>query len=115
MLTRVAFRIFCHSQNLFWSLHQLNVEQIEAPKVPSGMTGGVEYEAMSYAVSRLDSRRKDPADPLGATGISFPPHQCRCIDMLERRRGLHFPQRSIRVGTRARPSRELRAIMLVLS
>lgn len=35
---------------MFWSLDQINPDQIEAPKVPSGMTGGVEYEAMSYCV-----------------------------------------------------------------
>lgn len=50
-------RIFCHSQNLFWSLEQIDQSQIEAPKVPSGMTGGVEYEAMAYcASSALASR-----------------------------------------------------------
>lgn len=43
-------RIFCHAQNLFWSLEQIDPSQIEAPKVPSGMTGGVEYEAMAYCV-----------------------------------------------------------------
>lgn len=53
--TRVANRIFCHSQNIFWSLEQINPTQIEAPKVPSGMTGGVEYEAMAYCVSRPTS------------------------------------------------------------
>jgi hypothetical protein len=45
-------RIFCHSQNLFWSLEQINPNEIEAPKVPSGMTGGVEFEAMAYCVRR---------------------------------------------------------------
>lgn len=43
-------RVFCHSQNQFWTAEQLNSEEIEAPKVPSGMTGGVEFEAMSYCV-----------------------------------------------------------------
>jgi len=49
-LPLLARRIFCHSDNLFWTLEQINVDQIEAPKVPSGMTGGVEHEAMIYCV-----------------------------------------------------------------
>jgi hypothetical protein len=49
--SQLVNRIFCHSQNLFWTFEQLDVDAIEAPKVPSGMTGGVEYEAMAYAVS----------------------------------------------------------------
>lgn len=42
------FWIFCHAENQFWDLKTIDEEKIEAPKVPSGMTGGVEYEAMSY-------------------------------------------------------------------
>ena len=44
-------RVFCHANNLFWTLEQIDAEAVEAPKVPSGMTGGVEYEAMAYCVS----------------------------------------------------------------
>lgn len=43
--------MFCHANNLFWTLEQIDAEAVEAPKVPSGMTGGVEYEAMAYCVS----------------------------------------------------------------
>ncbi|GAA6015639.1 hypothetical protein JCM11491_007180 [Sporobolomyces phaffii] len=50
---RDYFWIFCHSQNLFWTFEQLDVDAIEAPKVPSGMTGGVEYEAMAYATAHF--------------------------------------------------------------
>ncbi|SCZ95238.1 BZ3500_MvSof-1268-A1-R1_Chr11-2g03376 [Microbotryum saponariae] len=50
---RDYFWIFCHAQNLFWSLEQINVEQVEAPAVPSGMTGGVEYEAMAYCATHF--------------------------------------------------------------
>ncbi|ORY84625.1 hypothetical protein BCR35DRAFT_302919 [Leucosporidium creatinivorum] len=50
---RDYFWIFCHSQNLFWSLEQIDQSQIEAPKVPSGMTGGVEYEAMAYCAAHF--------------------------------------------------------------
>ncbi|EFP77343.2 uncharacterized protein PGTG_03299 [Puccinia graminis f. sp. tritici CRL 75-36-700-3] len=42
------FWIFCHAENQFWDLKSIDEETVEAPKVPSGMTGGVEYEAMSY-------------------------------------------------------------------
>ncbi|GAA6059961.1 hypothetical protein JCM10212_001310 [Sporobolomyces blumeae] len=50
---RDYFWIFCHSQNLFWTFEQLDVDAISAPKVPSGMTGGVEYEAMAYATAHF--------------------------------------------------------------
>ncbi|KDE04696.1 hypothetical protein MVLG_04919 [Microbotryum lychnidis-dioicae p1A1 Lamole] len=50
---RDYFWIFCHAQNLFWPLEQINVEQVEAPAVPSGMTGGVEYEAMAYCATHF--------------------------------------------------------------
>ncbi|GAA5839333.1 hypothetical protein JCM9279_005909 [Rhodotorula babjevae] len=50
---RDYFWIFCHSDNLFWTLEQINVDQIEAPKVPSGMTGGVEHEAMTYCATHF--------------------------------------------------------------
>lgn len=42
--------MFCHANNLFWTLEQIDADAVEAPKVPSGMTGGVEYEAMAYCV-----------------------------------------------------------------
>ncbi|KAK4050623.1 hypothetical protein OIV83_003349 [Microbotryomycetes sp. JL201] len=48
-VVRDYFWIFCHSQNLIWTLEQVDVDAVERPKVPSGMTGGVEYEAMAYA------------------------------------------------------------------
>lgn len=48
---RTHGRVFCHANNLFWTLEQIDAEAVEAPKVPSGMTGGVEYEAMAYCVS----------------------------------------------------------------
>ncbi|GAA5980792.1 hypothetical protein JCM11641_002653 [Rhodosporidiobolus odoratus] len=50
---RDYFWIFCHANNLFWTLEQIDAEAIEAPKVPSGMTGGVEYEAMAYCASHF--------------------------------------------------------------
>lgn len=33
-----------------WRLEEINEEEVEAPKVPGGMTGGVENEAMQYCV-----------------------------------------------------------------
>ncbi|KAI5481888.1 hypothetical protein MNV49_000165 [Pseudohyphozyma bogoriensis] len=50
---RDYFWIFCHAQNIFWCYERLNPEQIEAPKVPGGMTGGVEFEAMEYATAHF--------------------------------------------------------------
>ncbi|PWZ00972.1 hypothetical protein BCV70DRAFT_199337 [Testicularia cyperi] len=52
---RDYFWIFCHSQNLFWRYEELGerIEGIKGPKVPGGMTGGVEFEAMAYLTSHL--------------------------------------------------------------
>ncbi|MBW0537887.1 hypothetical protein O181_077602 [Austropuccinia psidii MF-1] len=47
------FWVFCHSENQFWDLKLIDEEKLEAPKVPSGMTGGVEYEAMSYCTAMM--------------------------------------------------------------
>lgn len=57
----VFFRVFCHANNLFWTLEQIDAEAIESPKVPSGMTGGVEYEAMAYCVSLCEARLQSAA------------------------------------------------------
>lgn len=40
------FWVFCHSGNTYWRLENLEQDKVEAPKVPGGMTGGVEFEAM---------------------------------------------------------------------
>lgn len=40
------FWIFCHSSNTYWRLQNIEQEKLEEPKVPGGMTGGVEFEAM---------------------------------------------------------------------
>ncbi|SNX82305.1 uncharacterized protein MEPE_01011 [Melanopsichium pennsylvanicum] len=52
---RDYFWIFCHSQNHFWLLCELQdrIETITGPKVPGGMTGGVEFEAMAYLTVHL--------------------------------------------------------------
>ncbi|GAA5875319.1 hypothetical protein JCM8547_003203 [Rhodosporidiobolus lusitaniae] len=50
---RDYFWVFCHANNLFWTLEQIDADAIEAPKVPSGMTGGVEYEAMAYCTAHF--------------------------------------------------------------
>lgn len=52
---RDYFWIFCHSQNLFWRWDELQdrIDSIQGPKVPGGMTGGVEFEAMAYLTAHL--------------------------------------------------------------
>ncbi|CDR99391.1 hypothetical protein [Sporisorium scitamineum] len=52
---RDYFWIFCHSQNFFWRFEELQdkIDSIQGPKVPGGMTGGVEFEAMSYVTAHL--------------------------------------------------------------
>lgn len=44
-------RTFAHNGNGFLELDRLDSARIESPQVPSGMTGGVENEAMNYCVS----------------------------------------------------------------
>lgn len=50
LLTLRDGRIFCHPNNVYNSIDTLDQVAIESPQVPSGMTGGVEYEAMHYCV-----------------------------------------------------------------
>ncbi|PWN52326.1 hypothetical protein IE53DRAFT_373620 [Violaceomyces palustris] len=50
---RDYFWIFCHSQNRFWRLEDVDQEKVSGPKVPGGMTGGVEFEAMGYLTSHM--------------------------------------------------------------
>lgn len=53
---RDYFWIFCHSTNRFWNWEKLGEEgrrKIAGPMVPGGMTGGVEFEAMSYITTHL--------------------------------------------------------------
>jgi hypothetical protein len=40
------FWIFCHAGNTYWRLQNIEQDKVEEPKVPGGMTGGVEFEAM---------------------------------------------------------------------
>jgi hypothetical protein len=49
-ICRDYFWIFCHPQNTIWILDEVDEGRVERPKAPGGMTGGVEYEAMSYMV-----------------------------------------------------------------
>jgi hypothetical protein len=47
---RDYFWIFCHPNNTIWLLSETDVTRVEKPRAPGGMTGGVEFEAMSYLV-----------------------------------------------------------------
>lgn len=49
---RDYFWVFCHPNNTIWKLDDVDINLVEAPKAPGGMTGGVEYEAMGYLVCR---------------------------------------------------------------
>jgi hypothetical protein len=49
-ICRDYFWIFCHPQNTIWRLSETDIGLVEAPKAPGGMTGGVEYEAVTYMV-----------------------------------------------------------------
>jgi hypothetical protein len=54
---RDYFWIFCHPNNTIWVLADTDEARVEKPRAPGGMTGGVEYEAMSYLVRCPTLRR----------------------------------------------------------
>jgi hypothetical protein len=47
-ICRDYFWIFCHPNNTIWILSETDEARVEKPRAPGGMTGGVEFEAMSY-------------------------------------------------------------------
>lgn len=49
--------MLCHMTNAYDSLDELDTVAIEAPQVPSGMTDGVENEAILYVVRLFSSLR----------------------------------------------------------
>lgn len=49
-ICRDYFWIFCHPNNTIWVLADVDEARVEKPRAPGGMTGGVEFEAMSYLV-----------------------------------------------------------------
>lgn len=52
-ICRDYFWIFCHPNNTIWVLADADEARVEKPRAPGGMTGGVEFEAMSYLVRLL--------------------------------------------------------------
>ncbi|KAI9439764.1 armadillo-type protein [Lactarius indigo] len=50
---RDYFWIFCHPNNTIWVLADTDEARVEKPRAPGGMTGGVEYEAMSYLTTHF--------------------------------------------------------------
>ncbi|KAF6759877.1 armadillo-type protein [Ephemerocybe angulata] len=50
---RDYFWVFCHPNNTIWVLAETDESRVEKPKAPSGMTGGVEFEAMCYFTTHL--------------------------------------------------------------
>lgn len=55
-ICRDYFWVFCHPNNTIWELDQTDEGKVEKPRAPGGMTGGVEFEAMSYMVGILVDR-----------------------------------------------------------
>lgn len=53
-MRRDYFWVFCHPTNTIWDLAQTDEERVEKPRAPGGMTGGVEFEAMTYMVRSKD-------------------------------------------------------------
>lgn len=47
------FWIFCHEQNAVWDWQTLDLHTVHAPRVPSGVTGSVEWEAIMYLTAHL--------------------------------------------------------------
>ncbi|EAU85331.2 hypothetical protein CC1G_07601 [Coprinopsis cinerea okayama7 len=50
---RDYFWVFCHPNNTIWILAETDENRVEKPKAPSGMTGGVEFEAICYFTTHL--------------------------------------------------------------
>ncbi|TFK27799.1 hypothetical protein FA15DRAFT_635109 [Coprinopsis marcescibilis] len=50
---RDYFWVFCHPNNTIWTLSETDENRVEKPKAPSGMTGGVEFEAIGYFATHL--------------------------------------------------------------
>jgi len=49
----------CHANNTLWAVNEVDEALVEKPVAPGGATGGVEFEAMNYAVGGLQSARRD--------------------------------------------------------
>lgn len=47
------FWIFCHEHNQVWDWDNMDQRAAFAPRVPSGMTGSVEWEAITYLTTHL--------------------------------------------------------------
>lgn len=54
-ICRDYFWVFCHPNNTIWNLDDTDEDKVEKPRAPGGMTGGVEFEAMSYMVGHVTS------------------------------------------------------------
>ncbi|KAI0303580.1 armadillo-type protein [Multifurca ochricompacta] len=52
-ICRDYFWVFCHPNNTIWVLADTDEARVEKPRAPGGMTGGVEFEAMSYLTTHL--------------------------------------------------------------
>lgn len=50
---RDYFWVFCHGKNTIWALDQVDEGMVQQPRAPGGMTGGVEFEAMTYMTSHF--------------------------------------------------------------
>ncbi|WFC99449.1 hypothetical protein MYAM1_002193 [Malassezia yamatoensis] len=52
-ITTEFFWIFCHEENVIQSYSKIDIQAATRPRVPSGMTGSVESEAIHYATVHL--------------------------------------------------------------
>ncbi|KAG8962099.1 hypothetical protein FRC03_004582 [Tulasnella sp. 419] len=52
-IKRDYFWVFCHPNNTIWDLEVTDDEKVEKPRAPGGMTGGVEFEAMTYLTTHF--------------------------------------------------------------
>ncbi|KAH9944810.1 armadillo-type protein [Amylocystis lapponica] len=67
---RDFFWVFCHNDNTIWNLDQTDEGKVEKPRAPGGMTGGVEFEAMTYLTTHLKFIN---ALAQSARGLALPP------------------------------------------
>ncbi|KIP10477.1 hypothetical protein PHLGIDRAFT_84977 [Phlebiopsis gigantea 11061_1 CR5-6] len=52
-ICRDYFWVFCHPNNTIWNLDDTDEGKVEKPRAPGGMTGGVEFEAMTYMTTQF--------------------------------------------------------------
>ncbi|CCM03607.1 uncharacterized protein FIBRA_05745 [Fibroporia radiculosa] len=87
---RDYFWVFCHPNNTIWNLEETDDTKVEKPRAPGGMTGGVEFEAMTYMtthfkfINALAKLAEDLRMPPGHECSAFQFHKDMFLSGIER-------------------------------